>query len=354
MSQVRTLEQCNYRIDCFGDNHLYEGDNLEVLRDLAAEPSVKGQVRLVYIDPPFGTGQDFTYSDGRYSTVSRTNGGNSAYTDSLTGQPYLDFLRPRLTLLHDLLADDGSIYVHIDVKMEHYVKILMDSIFIGNFRSAISRIKGNPKNFQRLAYCNTKDSILFYSKGERYVWVQPRIPLTKDDLRRLFPKRDSEGRWYTTTPLHGPGETKNGPTGRAWKGLAPPAGRHWRYSPDVLTDLDNRGLIEWSSTGNPRKKLYADDAAKKGKFLQDVWDFKDPQYVRYPTEKNLDMLKIIVGASSDPGDLVMDAFCGSGTALVAAQQLGRAWLGIDNSKTAIEVSKERIQEEVPGLQWQPG
>lgn len=335
-------------MEYFGDNRLYEGDNLEVLKALTTEPSIKGNIRLIYIDPPFGTGQDFTYSEGRYSTISRTNGGGSAYKDGLTGQPYLDFLRPRLVLLRELLADDGSIYVHIDVKMEHYVKILMDSIFgIENFRSAISRIKGNPKNFQRLAYCNTKDSILFYSKAGRYVWTQPRVPFMDGDIERLFPRKDANGRRYTTTPLHGPGETKDGPTGQPWKGLIPPMGRHWRYSPDILSDLDNKGLIEWSRTGNPRKKLYADEVAKAGKYLQDVWDFKDPQYAKYPTEKNLDMLKVIVNASSKPGDLVMDAFCGSGTTLVAAQQLGRTWLGIDSSRIATEISRERIRREVP-------
>ena len=348
MTQGLEVSHSKYVVEFFGASRLYEGNNRAVLEDLVAESAVKGAVRLIYIDPPFGTGQDFTYSDGRYSTVSRANGGSSAYNDNLIGQPYLDFLQPRLTLLSELLAADGSIYVHIDVNMEHDVKILMDKIFKpGNFRSTITRIKSNPKNFSRLGYCNIKDSVLFYSKGERFVWHQPRIPFVGGDIERLFPRMDAGGRRYTTTPLHGPGETKDGPTGQAWKGINPPKGRHWRYTPDVLTELDEKGLIEWSRTGNPRKKLYADEVEKTGKLLQDVWDFKDPQYARYPTEKNLDMLKVIVSASSNPGDIVLDAFCGSGTTLVAAQLLGRTWIGIDSSRAAIEVSAERIRHEVP-------
>jgi adenine-specific DNA-methyltransferase len=106
--------------------------------------------------------------------------------------------------------------------------------------------------------------------------------------------------------------------------------------------LDDAGLIEWSSTGNPRKKRFADHAQRVGKFVQDVWVFKDPQYPRYPTEKNLDMLKLIIGASSDPGDLVLDCFCGSGTTLEAAQELGRRWIGIDNSEAAIDACRQRL------------
>ncbi|MDE1854600.1 MAG: site-specific DNA-methyltransferase, partial [Thaumarchaeota archaeon] len=129
--------------------------------------------------------------------------------------------------------------------------------------------------------------------------------------------------------------------------LWPPKGRHWRYPPERLTVLDNQGLIEWSSTGNPRKKIYADDAQKRGKKRQDIWkDFLDPAYPRYPTEKNLDMLRNIIEASSGPDDIVLDAYCGSGTTLVAASLSGRRWIGIDNSKVALRVAQERLHEDV--------
>ena len=110
----------------------------------------------------------------------------------------------------------------------------------------------------------------------------------------------------------------------------------------MLSELDRQNLIERSSTGNPRKKIFADDATKTGKLLQDVWVFKDPQYTCYPTEKNLDMLKVIIGASSNPGDLVMDCFCGSGGTLVVAEEMGRRWIGIDKSELAIDISRKRL------------
>lgn len=122
--------------------------------------------------------------------------------------------------------------------------------------------------------------------------------------------------------------------------MAPPAGRHWRSAPGVLEELDKQGLIEWSRNGVPRKRMYLDESA--GKKLQDVWEFKDPQYPNYPTEKNLDMLKMIVKSSSNEGDLVLDCFAGSGTTLVAAQSLKRNWIGVDQSQAAIEVVKERL------------
>jgi len=324
-------------------NRLYEGDNLFVLQSLLSDPAVYGQIRLVYIDPPFGTGQRFTASLERSATISRSNNGHTAYDDICTGEAYMKFLQPRLKLLQELLADDGSLYVHIDCKIGHYVKVLLDHIFgAENFRSDITRIKSNPKNFQRLGYGNIKDMILFYTKGPKPVWNYPHEPFTEEDLSRLFPKRDGIGRRYTTTPLHAPGETTKGPSGDQWKGLEPPMGRHWRYIPDKLTELDEAGLIEWSPTGNPRKKLFADEAAKVGKFRQDVWTFKDPQYPRYPTEKNLDMLRVIIGASSNPGDLVMDCFCGGGGTLVAAQEMGRRWIGVDNSPIALTICEERL------------
>jgi len=154
---------------------------------------------------------------------------------------------------------------------------------------------------------------------------------------------DADGRRYTTTPLHAPGETAKGPTGTLWKGMRPPRGRHWRSDPAELTQLDEQGGIEWSSTGNPRKKIYAADVARVGKKRQDIWVFKDPQYPAYPTEKNLRLLETIVLASSNPGDLVLDCFAGSGTTLAAAEMHGRRWIGVDSSPLAIQQTCRRLQ-----------
>lgn len=323
---------------------LYKRDNLHILEELSKDMEVCGRVNLIYIDPPFGTGQDFSVSEGRYSTISRSQGGDSAYKDNLRGEKYLEFLKPRLELMREILSDTGSIYVHIDYKIGHYVKVLLDEIFgRKNFKNDITRIKCNPKNFQRNGFANMKDMILFYTKSNKHTWHHPREPFLEEELVKLFPKIDEEERRYTTTPLHAPGETKNGPSGKGWKGLKPPKGRHWRYSPEVLSELDREGKIEWSSNGNPRKIIYADEASQRGKYMQDVWVFKDPQYTCYPTEKNIDMLKVIMEASTDRNDIVLDAFCGSGSTLVAAEELNRQWIGIDNSDLAIDVCKERLK-----------
>jgi adenine-specific DNA-methyltransferase len=326
-------------------NRLILGDNLAVLRALRQSAGVAGEVRLVYIDPPFATDQEFRFGDVRTSTVSSSLRDRTAYEDRLVGPAYLEYLRQRLVLLRELMADNGSIYLHIDCKIGHYVKVLMDQVFgQERFINDITRIKCNPKNFERRAFGNVKDMILFYSKSESYLWNEPREELTQEDISRLFSKTDERGRQYTTTPIHAPGETRNGPTGDLWEGLLPPSGRHWRYSPKELSRLQGQGLIEWSSTGNPRKKIYAEDAMRIGKKRQDIWAFKDPQYPSYPTQKNLELLETIINCSSNPGDLVLDCFAGSGTTLVAAEKHGRRWIGIDDSPHAIKVAAKRLAE----------
>jgi adenine-specific DNA-methyltransferase len=209
------------------------------------------------------------------------------------------------------MSDQASIYLHIDYKIGHYVKIVMDEVFgIENFRNDITRIKCNPKNFNRSAYGNVKDLILFYSKTKNIIWNDPRVPFDERKALKRFNKIDSQGRRYTTVPLHVPGETTNGETSKQWHGMKPPTGRHWRSSPKELEALDKAGLIEWSRNGVPRKKIYLDE--NKGSKMQDIWEFKDPQYPKYPTEKNFELLKRIVAASSDSGSLVLDCFKGSG------------------------------------------
>ena len=322
-------------------NFLIMGDNAKALRALAHHDDIKGKVTLVYIDPPFATKNEFRIGAGRTSTMSRSKSDPIAYSDAIIDHAFLDFLYERLILIRELMADDASIYLHIDSKIGHYVKIVMDDVFGRvNFRNDISRIKCNPKNFDRRAYGNVKDMILFYTKTERAVWNDPRLPLDGSDLTNRFNKTDEKGRHYATIPLHAPGET-NGKTGQPWRGILPPAGRHWRSAPETLEALDKQGLIEWSKNGNPRKRMYLDESA--GKKIQDIWEFKDPQYPNYPTEKNLEMLKLIIAASSNEGDLVLDCFAGSGTTLLASHELKRHWIGIDQSEHAIKVAKERLE-----------
>lgn len=324
-------------------NLLIKGDNLKGLLYLLETLNLGGQIDLVYIDPPFATGGDFIVAGERASTVSTPRNGEIAYSDRLVGRDYIEFLRARMILLRELLSERGSIYVHTDYKTGHYVKVMMDEVFgIENFRNDITRIKCNPKNFPRIGFGNIKDMILFYTKSANPIWNEPYEPYTDEEIARLFPKIDARGRRYTTVPIHAPGETQNGRSSQPFRGMMPPKGRHWRTDVETLERWDREGLIEWSSTGNPRKIIYADERIKRGKRVQDIWDFKDPQYPTYPTEKNLELLNLIVRTSSNPGSIVLDCFCGSGTTLKAAHLNGRRWIGIDNSDLAIRATIAKL------------
>ena len=303
---------------------------------------MRGKIDLVYIDPPFGTGGTFGIDkSGRIATISKSNDAEIAYSDTLRGREFVEWLRERVVLLHRLLSPKGALYLHIDYKIGHYVKVMLDEVFgMENFRNDITRIKCNPKGFRRVGYGNVKDMILFYSKGEKPIWNDIKIRCSDEDIAKRYNKVDSKGRRYTTVPIHAPGETKSGDTAQCFRGIYPPKGRHWRCSVAELERLDDMGLIEWSASGNPRKINYADDHLSKKQ--QDIWEYKDPAYPVYPTEKNLDMLKYIVCNSSDSGSIVLDCFCGSGTTLCAAACSGRRWIGVDRSDIAIAVSAERL------------
>ena len=330
---------CNLYGEILPGNLLIKGENLAVLQKLRGYYT--GKIDLIYIDPPFSTNTIFTIGEKRVSTISMCSSDEIAYTDNLKGFDFIEFIRERLIIARELLSEVGSIYLHIDYKVGHYIKIIMDEIFgADNFRNDITRIKCNPKNFHRKAYGNIKDMVLFYSKTKNNIWNVPKLPFNDADKERLFIKTDKDGRAYTTIPLHAPGETKDGATSGLFKGLKPPKGRHWRCDPKELEELDKVGLIEWSSNGNPRKIIYADE--KDGKKIQDIWEFKDYQYPLYPTEKNLDLLKLIISASSKEGSIVMDFFCGSGTTLIAAQELNRNWIAIDQSQQAINITRKKL------------
>jgi len=312
----------------------YFGDNLPVIRHLLE--SHRGKIDLIYIDPPFGTGQTFNNINNE-----------KAYADPTSNHLFLEFIRERLILIRELLSERGSLYLHIDKKIGHYIKILLDEIFgPENFLNDISRIKCNPKNFTRKAYGNFSDMILFYAKEQdKQIWNEIREPLTSEEVSHFFKKNDPQLGPYTTHPLHAPGLTLDGDTGKEWKGLYPPPGRHWRYARKVLDELDETGLIEWSDNGNPRKRVFAKN--HKGKKVQDVWEFKDRglSLVSYPTEKNPHMLDRIILQSSLPDSLVLDAFAGSGRTLIRAHHLGRSWIGIDESSKALESIQQNLKKD---------
>lgn len=317
-------------------NLLIFDDNLNAMQFLLQEKAYKNALDLIYIDPPFATNNTFRMG----STISASLSANVAYDDKFSLETYLEFLYYRFILMREMLSEKGSIYVHTDSKIGHYVKIVLDEIFgKERFINDITRIKCNPKNFAKKGYGNVKDSILFYSKGADFIWNEVSQKVSQSDLAKRFNKRDEKGA-YTTIPLHAPGETKNGESGQEWNGLKPPKGRHWRCALSDLDSLQKEGLIEWSKNGNPRKKIYAKDYGYKK--IQDIWEFKDSQKVLYPTQKNTALLRQIILMSSNENSLVMDCFCGGGGFLQEASCLKRKFIGIDESAQAIAINKEWI------------
>lgn len=315
---------------------LYFGDNLRGLRTLLSDPDVKGKVTLVYIDPPFATQGTF---------LSRKQ--KKAYDDHLSGAGYVEYLRERLILLRELLSDKGSIYLHLDENMVFEMKLVMDEVFgCSNYRNIIVRKKCNPKNYTRKAYGNTADFILFYTRTEKYVWNRPVEPLSEESTKEYHYTEPETGRRYMKVPIHAPG-TRNGSTGGLWRGMLPPPGKHWQYTPKTLDEMDARGEIFWSKNGNPRRKIYLDEHSGVG--IQDIWlDFRDAhnqniKITGYPTEKNPDLLRRIIGASSNPGDMVLDCFAGSGTTLAVADEMQRNWIGMDNSSEALSTILKRFE-----------
>ncbi len=347
-------------------NRLIWGDKKYVLPSLL--PEFAGKVNLIYIDPPFDTGADFSFyrdhplpllnQEGEIPPSSMRRGARGgdlhfvkqpsmieqkAYRDTWGKglDSYLQWFYETIVLLRRLLAEDGSLYVHLDWHVGHYAKCVLDEVFgYENFRNEIIREKTNPKNYTRFGFGNIHDIIFFYSKSENFLWNKPYIERTKEQAIKDFPFTEKDGRRYKTAPLHGPG-IRRGETGQPWRGLMPPSGNHWRYVHKTLDELDELNKIEWSSTGNPREKIYEEDS--QGIFLQDIWlGMKDVNKDIYATQKPEALLERITKASSNEGDLVLDCFCGAGTTATVAEKLGRRWITCDLGRFAIHTTCKRL------------
>ena len=327
----------------FKENKLFYGDNLDVLRFLLQSGNLKNKIKLIYIDPPYGT-----------NSVFQSRNQKDSYKDDLVGSHFIEFIRRRLVLLRELLSDDGSIYVHLDSNMTSQIKIIMDEVFgAKNFRGFITRKKCSNKNSTRNTYGNISDYILFYSKTEYFTWHRATSVWTDEKILKEYPCIDeATGKRYKKVPIHAPG-IRNGETGKEWRGMLPPQGKHWQYTPERLDEFDRKGEIYWSANGNPRRKVFLD--TDKGIPVQDIWlDTQDSlnqniKITGYPTEKNPDLLKRIIEASSNENDIVLDCFAGSGTTLGIAEQLGRKWIGVDNSSEAIDNILKRFFVGLQGM-----
>ena len=343
-------------------NKLIWGDNkliLSSLRSGALRRQIEdaGGLRLIYVDPPFDVGADFSMDieiGGETFHKEPNLLEQIAYRDTWGrgADSFISMIYERLALMRDLMHKEGSIYLHCDWRVNSHIRLAMAEVFGSkNFRNEIIRIKCNPKNYTTSGFGNIHDTIFFFTKSEETKLNRIYDERDEEQLEADFPLiEEKTGRRYTTGALHAKG-IRFGPTGAAWRGIRPPSGRHWAYVPETLDRLDAEGLIEWSATGNPRGKRYADEDT--GKAVQTIWEYKDPgdRSADYATQKPEGLLERIVQASSNPDDLVADFFGGGGTMAAVAERLGRKWITTDLGKFSIHTTRKRliqVQRELKG------
>jgi len=331
-------------------NLLIWGDNKLVMSSLLKQ-GWAGKINLIYIDPPFFTGADFTVRTAVGDEQIEKEPSiieERAYKDTWSGgiSSYLRYMYERLVLMRDLLAEDGSIYVHLDWHVGHYVKVIMDEIFgVDNFRNEITWRKLTAAKAQSKFFSNIKDMLLVYSKSDNAIFTPKFIKGEKDE--EIYPYvEDKTGRRYGSFDFTQKG---SGPPRRfGGKLLHPPPSKHWIWDQKRIDKAMEEGQIIFTSSGLPRIKRYLDE--KAGNYLGDLWiddevapiSANSAERLDFDTQKPEALLKRIILASSNPGDIVADFFCGSGTTLAVAEKLGRRWIGCDLSKFAIQVTRKRL------------
>lgn len=359
-------------------NELHFGDNLDVLRGMTSE-----SVDLIYLDPPFN-------SNAAYNVLYGTKRGGPSLAQSHTFEDtwtwdhaarraleetaqrhlkagalldafaavfpesnmlaYLAMMAVRLIEMHRVLKQTGSIYLHCDPTASHYLKVLMDAIFgppqflnevIWKRTSAHSSAK---------RYGPVHDTILFYCKGDGYRWNKIFQKYDPTYIDAFYTHVDPDGRRWRRSDMTGAG-IRHGETGLPWRGIDVTAkGRHWAWAPSELDRMDAEGKIHWpeKAGGMPMLKRYLDE--QPGVPLQDlILDIKPDHNLSrdrqgYSTQKPLPLIERIIRASSNEGDTVLDPFCGCGTAIEAAENLGRKWIGIDVTYLAVHVIEKRLAE----------
>lgn len=338
-------------------NKLIWGDNKYVLASLLKE-GFAGKINLIYIDPPFDTGDDFSFSvkigdeelEKKPSIIEQ-----KAYNDTWGKgtDSYLQMMYERLVLMRELLADNGSIYVHLDRHVGHYVKIMMDEIFgKENFINQIVWQKIRASKGQAKSFGNVHDLILAYAKSGAYAFSKPYVGLADAYIESHYSSIEPEtGRRYQLADLTQSGQGL--PRRFGDKELDPPSGKHWIWSQERIDKAIDKGLIIFTSSGTPRVKRYLDES--RGNPVEDVWIDISPvnsmalERNGFPTQKPEALLDRIVKASSNSDDLVADFFCGSGTTLAVAEKLGRRWIGCDLGRFAIHTTRKRLLD-IPDCQ----
>jgi adenine-specific DNA-methyltransferase len=319
---------------------IYCGDNLEQLKKLP-----DNCIDLIYIDPPFNSNRNYEVFWGE------TKEKRSFEDRHASTQAYIDFMRPRCVELHRVLKTTGSFYFHCDWHASHYVKIMLDQIFGENsFQNEIvwKRSSAHSDTKQGMKRCGRIcDYLFYYTKGKTWIWNTEYQPYDQDYINTFYRHIEEDtGRRYRLSDLTA--AKPGGDTLYEWKGVKPYKGRYWAYTREKMQEFDEQGRLYYSKNGMPAYKRYFDEMP--GIALQDIWDDIKPigaaaaERLGYPTQKPLALLDRIIKASSNPNDIVLDAFCGCGTALVSAENLGRQWIGIDVSPTACRVMAKRLRD----------
>ncbi len=354
----------------FADKTIWTGDNLDILRGINSE-----SVDLIYLDPPFNSNRNYaapvgsaaagaafkdtwTLSDldvawmgliadeqpGMYKALEATG-----LTHGKGMQSYLCMMAVRLLEMRRVLKDTGSIYLHCDPTASHYLKLVMDAIYgHANFRNEVVWERTLPKGLMTRRFPTSHDLLLAYQRSDAATWNADAIFLPYDegklDEKTLaqYSKFDPDSRRYQLTSLLNPNKDRPNLT-YEFMGVT----RVWRWTRERMQDAYERGLIIQTAPGRaPRYKRYLDD--QRGRPLSDVWTDIPPasgnETIGYPTQKPLALLERIIKASSNEGDVVLDPFCGCATACVAAENLGRRWIGIDISPKAVELVNMRLQQ----------
>ena len=355
------------------DNTLYYGDNLEVLREHVPDESVD----LIYLDPPFKSNQSynvlFAERDGSqsaaqikafedtwrwdqaaaaaYRAVVETGGRASETLQAfrlILGDndmlAYLSMMAPRLVELHRVLKPTGSLYLHCDSTASHYLKLLLDAIFGGeSFRSEIIWQRTSSHN-DASRFAHVTDTILYYAKTKKRTWNPVYVPHNESYVANFYRYEDERGKYRLHEIIRTASMGPRPNLAYEYKGYVPEFG--WRMERSKLEALDNEGRLVWSKSGRPYRKTYLSGGRVPTNLWTDIGNVsaQSKERLGYPTQKPEALLERIILASSNEGAVVLDPFCGCGTAIAAAQKLGRRWIGIDITHLAINLIRHRLQD----------
>lgn len=364
-------------------NTLFYGDNLEILTQYI--PS--GSVDLVYLDPPFNSNRaynvlfkDESNNDSEAQIVAfddTWHWGPSAeqtYHALITDAPdkvstmmnalrafiganqmmaYLVMMTARLVELHRVLKPTGSLYLHCDPTASHYLKMILDGIFgAENFRNEIIWKRADPKGHAYTRFSSSHDVIFFYTKTNNYIWNTQFADYDESYLESHYSNvEEKTGRRYTLSDCTNPNKDRPNLT-YEWNGIT----KVWRWTRERMQRAHDEGRLVYSKSGVPRYKRYLDEM--NGTPITSVWEdiaqinSQAAERLGYPTQKPLALLERIIEASTNPGDVVLDPFAGCGTAVTAAQKLGRRWIGIDITHLAIALQRYRFEAMFPGITFE--